>query len=693
MPFAAIASPLQEIKITIQQKNVPLSKVFKEIEEKTDYSFLIRNNDVDTNAKVSVDAKNKTVAEVLGILFDGKGISYEVTGKRISVYKAAQSHISGPRKIIGKVVDSTKEALIGASVHVPGTSNGVITDIDGNFTLELAAGDTRLEVSYIGYKTQMVNVGNKSSIHIVMVEDSETLEEVVVVGYGTQKKVNLTGAVETVKSERIADKPVTSLATALTGEAAGVTVTQSSGQPGPNQGTIRVRGIGTWGDASPLVLVDGVSMSMNDVIPSEVESVSVLKDAASAAIYGSRAANGVILVTTKKGKEGKMRFNYTGNVGIQTPTRVPEMVDSWQYAELYNQMMVNEGKSPFYTQEQINRLKAGGDPDKNEANTDWYDEVLDKAAIQHSHQIGMNGGNDRMTYMISAGYTDQQGVIPSASYERYNLRVNTSSKLADWLKMDVNMAYLNSMKEESVGGAAEAYRRAMRGLPYMPVKYSDGTWSYSTAAENPVRRTKIDDYGLNSKHNDVMTLLISPEIKVMDGLTLKGTFGYESNIYKDKSFQKTVEFDAFEPAGQASIVSVARNKQSDNWSQYRNLTANATANYNKTFGKHNIAAMAGWSLETFKYSSTSASRMDFPNNDFTEIGAGDATTAAADGNSTYSALVSGFGRVNYVYADRYLVEFTARYDGSSKFARGHRFGFFPSVSAGWRISEEAFLNR
>lgn len=388
LPLSGVASPLQEVRITIQQKNVPLSKVFKEIEEKTDCSFLIRNNDVNTNEKVSIDAKNKTVAEILGILFDGKGIKYEVNGKRISVYKAVRQHtIGGKRKVTGQVTDNMEEAVIGASVFVMGTSNGTITDMNGHFSLELPDDNAKLQVSYIGYKTQVINVGNKSSVNIVLVEDSKALEEVVVVGYGTQKKVNLTGAVETVKSDRLANKPVTSIASALTGEAAGVTVTQNSGQPGPNQGTVRVRGIGTWGDASPLVLVDGVSMSLNDVIPSEVESVSVLKDAASAAIYGSRAANGVILITTKKGKEGKLTFNYSGNVGFQFATRVPESVTSWQYAELYNQMQYNEGKSSsLFPQDRIDRMKAGGDPDKLEGNTD----CMTNYSVRVPHNIIIN---------------------------------------------------------------------------------------------------------------------------------------------------------------------------------------------------------------------------------------------------------------------------------------------------------------
>lgn len=688
----------QTTDVHITAQNQTVKEVLKAIESQSDFGFFYDNTLIDLDRRVSIQADNSNLFEILDQLFEGTDVTYKVVDKtKIILTTKEVSKLSSnvPQQashiIKGMVVDEAGDPIIGASVRETGTDNGTITDLDGKFSLNASKASTKLEISYVGYRKQVVNARTGTPLRIVIKEDMELLEEVVVVGYGTQKKVNLTGAVETVGSDRISDKPVTSIVSALTGEAAGVTITQSSGQPGPNQGSVRIRGIGTWGDASPLVLVDGVSMSLNDVIPSEVESVTVLKDAASAAIYGSRAANGVILITTKKGKQGKLSFSYSGNVGFQFATRVPESATSWQYAELYNQMMANEGKSSsLFPQDRIDRMKAGGDPDLLEGNTDWYDELLDAGVVQHTHQISLNGGGEKMSYMVSAGYSDQQGIIPSTSYERYNLRINTTSQITSWLKMDVNMAYLNSMKEESAAGAAEAYRRAMRALPYMPVQFSDGTWSYSTAAINPVRYVS-EDYGMYRQHNDCMTLLISPEITPVKGLLIKGTFGYESNIYKDKTFRKTVEYDDFEPAGQSGVVDVSRNQQSDSWSQYRNLTGNATATYENTFGKHYLKAMVGGSLETFKYSYTSASRMDFPNNDFEEINAGDATTASANGNSTYAALASLFGRINYVYADRYLLEFTARYDGSSKFARGHRWGFFPSVSAGWRISEEAFF--
>ena len=611
------------------------------------------------------------------------------------------------RKVTGTVISAEdSEPIIGASVIVKGTTTGTVTDFDGAFSLDVPSSAKTLVISYVGMIAREVPV--QDVLRVVLQSGTQNLEEVVVTAIGMKKQEKALGyAASTVKSEDLNAAKSGSVMSGLTGKVAGLNIT-SGGATGSSQKVI-VRGISSFSANQPLYVVDGVPImndfqgedsfsnsvdfgnQANDINPEDVESVTVLKGASATALYGSRAANGVILITTKKGKEGKLTFNYSGNVGFQFATRVPESVTSWQYAELYNQMQYNEGKSSsLFPQDRIDRMKAGGDPDKLEGNTDWYDELLRSGAPQHNHQLTVSGGSDKITYMISAGYSDQQGIIPSTDYERYNLRVNTTSKLTSWLKLDVNMAYLNSTQEESAAGAAEAYRRTMRALPYLPVQFSDGTYSYDAAPSNPVRMVN-GDYGMRRKNNDCMTLLIAPEINILDGLNIRGTFGYESNIYKEKIFNKTVTYGSFEPAGQSGLTEVSRNKQTDRWDQYRNLTANVTASYEKTIGKHDFKVMAGGSLETFKWAYTKASRMDFPNDDFGEINAGDATTAAAEGNSTYSALASLFGRANYVYADRYLFEFTARYDGSSKFARGHRWGFFPSVSAGWRISEEAFF--
>lgn len=681
----------QEVKVSIVSENISLTDVLGQIEKETDYLFVYNQDDIDLDRRISISANNQQVSDILDYLFGNTDITYREIGNNIVLVRTDQLiSLQQKRQINGRVTDEKGEAVIGANIVEDGTTNGTITDVDGNFSINVSPAGT-IKVSYIGFEDQYIRVDNRSNFNIILKEDSQALDEVVIVGYGTMKKVNLTGAIENVKSERIANKPITSLATALTGEAAGLTVTQSSGQPGANQGTIRIRGIGTWANAEPLILVDGISMNISDVIPSEVESVTVLKDAASASIYGSRAANGVILITTKQGQKGKIQLNYDGNMGFQTATRVPEMAASWEYAEMYNQAMANEGKSSsLFPQDRIERMRAGGDPDKLEGNTDWYKELLNQGAIQHIHQVSATGGTDKISYMGLLGYSKQNGIIPSSSYERYNARLNTTTQFTSWFKLGFNLVYLNSKHKESSASPADAYRRIGRSLPYLPVKFSDGTWSYSSAPTNPIRRVS-EDYGMVNNFHNATTVYISPEITPVKGLLLKGVFGYESRSYFDKKFEKIVDYDSFEPAGQAAITEVSRNKQTDEWELYRNLTANANATYELSIGNNHFKIMGGGSVETYKYAVTKASRQDFPNNDFEEINGGDPGTSVAEGNSSYSALASLFGRFNYDYAGRYLFEANVRYDGSSKFARGNRWGVFPSFSAGWRISEESFF--
>lgn len=678
--------------ISLKMSNVSVKKAMTELQSKSGYSFVYIAGDVDTDRTVSINASQ--LKDAVAQILKGQNVSYEIQGKNIVIKKGSQQQVtSGKRKkVTGTVKDANGEPIIGATVVEKGTTNGTVTDFDGNYTLELSESGT-LAVSYIGYKSQEFAASQikQGALAVTLKEDTEVMDEVVVVGYGTQKKVNLTGSVETIKSDKIVSKPVVSLQDALAGEAAGMTVTQTSAQPGRNNTQVRIRGVGTWGDADPLVLVDGIAMKMEDVMPSDVESISVLKDAASAAIYGSRAANGVILITTKQGAKGKVSVSYSGNVGVQTPTRVPKMAASWQYAELYNQGMENEGKSSsLFPQDRIDRMKAGGNPDVLEGSTDWFDELL-HPAMQHSHNVTVQGGSEKTSYIGTLGYTYQNGVIYS-SYERYNARLNTTTNFTSWLKLGVNLAYINDISSESAAGAAMAFNRAFRALPYMPVRFSDGTWSFHSTPTNPVRMAS-DDYGAHTNQGNKISVLIAPELNLFKGLNIKGLFGYESNTYNDKVSQKTVFYDAFEPAGQASNMFIARNKQTDKWEQYNNLTASLTATYSKKLGKHDITVLAGGSLETHKYKYTLGSRQDFPNNDFSEINLGDPNTAYSEGNSTYSALSSVFGRINYVFADKYLFEANVRYDGSSKFARGHRWGVFPSFSLGWRISEESFFTK
>jgi TonB-linked SusC/RagA family outer membrane protein len=693
----ATDSYAQKATVNLEMRNQTVKEVLDEIEEQSDFSFFFNIKHVDLHRRVSVVAKKSDIFKVLETVFAGTDVRYSVVDRKIilSTEKQEIQQINQDKKVTGVIKDQHGEPVIGANVSVKGTTIGTITGIDGDFALEVPA-NAVIQVSYIGYVPQELRLGGKNHLDVVLKEDSQALDEIVVVGYGVQKKINLTGSVSSVKSEELERQPIVTMKDALAGLVPGLTVVKSSGQPGSSNPTITVRGVGTWKNAGPLVLVDGMSMSIADVLPNDIESISVLKDAASAAIYGSRAANGVILITTKKGKEGKVQVNYNGNVGWQQATRQPKSATGWQYAELYNRAMLADGKALpdgttlLFPQDKIDRMKNGtGDIDHNEANTDWFDELL-HTALQHTHDISITGGNDRVQYVGTVGYAKQDGIIES-SYERYNTRLNTTANLADWLTIQSNIAYINDVSKESPG-LGYAYYYAPRSFPNMPVKYSDGTWSFHSTPKNPVRMT-TDEYGYQRYETDKLSLLLSPEIKLFENsLFLKGVLGYESKTsYVDK-FEKKVIYDAFEPAGQSENIFVARNTKTDTWYRNRNLTLSATANYMKKFGDHDINVLLGASREQFRYNTTSASRKDFPTDDFEVIDPGDAATATATGNKTYSALTSVFGRLNYSYKDRYLFEANVRRDGSSKFARGHRWGTFPSFSAAWRISEESFFS-
>lgn len=687
----ANTSYAQATSIRLSVKNKSIKNVLSEIESKTEFVFFYFNEDVELDEQVSIDVNDESIDRVLTKLFRDTEYTYKVSDRQVFLTKqskVAKAVVDNKQKITGVVYDENKDPVIGASVLIDGTGKGTATDIDGKFVLEVEKGN-KIIINYLGYQKTSFKVDDNSNYTIKLVQDQKLLDEVVVVGYGTQKKINLTGAIESISADQIANKPVTSLAASLTGIAPGVTVTQTSGRPGAGQGSVRIRGIGTWEDSSPLVLVDGIPTSMNNVIPSQVESISVLKDAASAAIYGSRAANGVILITTKQGAKGKsgVQISYDGNVGFQKATRTPKMASAYEYGVLENQYYVNDGGAPVNTPEKLERLRLGLNPDQNEANTDWYKELL-KTGWQHMHQASVSGGGESISYHATVGYTNQTGIIDNDSYERYNSRLNTTTDITKWMRLGLNLSFQTGKKREPTGGVDDAYRRVGRTKPYMPVKYSDGTWSYRSQPTNPVRRV-TQDYGMIKNRSDITTIQLSPEIDIMQGLVFRGLIGYESSTTSNKRLEKIVDYDKFENL-QAATREVSKSKYEDKWEQWRNVTSNATFTYDKTFGDHSITVLGGGSLESFKYAYTTAGRYNIPDG-FNEINIGDEGEPFAQGNSTYESLVGIFGRVNYSFAGRYLFEFNMRRDGSSKFAKGKQWGTFPSVSAAWRISEESFF--
>lgn len=694
-------------KISLSLKNVPLSKVFQAIEQQSGYFFIYDGKALDINKRVDIQVKDVSLNHALEASLKGIPVTYSVFEKNIILRSAVETGAvktvvfpadTIPRVTIsGQVTDNKGTSLPGVTILVKGTRQGATTDASGQFLLNNIPANASLSVSSIGFLPQELPVAGKTALRIVLSPDNANINEVVVVGYGVQKKVNLTGAVETIKSEKIENKPVTSLTQALTGEAAGVTVVQRSSRPGAYDEFIRIRGVGTWGNSNPLILVDGVELSMDKVNPNDVQSVTVLKDAAAAAIYGSRAGNGVILITTKKAStNAKTTLNYAGNVGLQVPTRLPKYLSTYDFYEMKNRGALAEGKSPLKSAEQMEKFRTGQwNPDNNEANTNWLDEIIHNST-QQSHNVSVSAGSQKAAYLLSLGYLNQGSVVgDNTSFKRYNARLNTTTEITSWFKLDANLSFINGVTKEPVTGVTSMIRGAIESDPARPVRYSDGTWAQPGAAPNTVRMGTTNDFGNSSTNSNAINGMISPEIKFLRGFTLKGVAAFDKSIAKTDAFTKTLTYDAFTAAGntvpsQNAAVAVSRNKKDDNWKQSLNMTYNATLDYEKNWASHYLKVLAGASRESFDTDNTNSSQSDLPSNDLDAIGAGTAL-AQITGNRVHAAIASYFGRVNYAYKEKYLFEANVRRDGSSKFKQGNQWGTFPSYSVGWRVSEEGFF--
>ena len=584
-----------------------------------------------------------------------------------------------PREIVGSVTDESNEPLIGVSVLVKESSVGAITDIDGKFSLNAAIGNT-LKVSYVGYSTQEIKITSASPLKIVMKEDLMKLEEVVVVGYGTQKKVNLTGAVSSVTADELASKPVTSTAQALAGLAPGLSVLQNSGLPGASA-NVKIRGTGTFSSAGtdPLVLIDGLSGNLDDVDPNDIQSISFLKDAASASIYGNRAANGVILIETKKGTAGKTTISYSGSFGWQQATELPDFLPSWEYATYYNMAMHNMGRQDAYNQEQIEKFRNGSDPD-NYPNVNHLKWVLNSGSgFQHQHNLSIQGGSGTTVYNLAVGYRDQQGLTAETNNERMTAILSLKSEIAKGVTMNINLNAFNN-KYNDPYNIGEMVGYSVREGPTFAGEKSDGSFGYQDSY-SPEARIASKSFTQRISRNisgSAQLTWVTP----IQGLSLSGKAGATYYTSYNKDFKSNVYFDENKTETPNSLsISSANNTYT---------TLEAVATYEKQLKAHHFKLMAGTSVEQANNKSLNGYRNTFPNDYLYELGAGDKSTASNGSNLTEYALLSYFGRLNYAFNDRYLLEANVRYDGSSRFAKDHRWGFFPSVSAGWRISEESF---
>ena len=681
------ATYAQTSKLSVSVKNETLEHVLKQIEKQSEFLFFYNLEEINKNERISIDKRNTNISEILDAIAEKTGLKYAIRDRHIvlmvnneSPAVAQQSH-----RVTGVVKDAAGIPVIGANVVVKGTTNGTVTNIDGEYSLSVPSSAV-LQISYIGYNTQEVTVGNKTVLNILLQEDSQRLNEVIVVGYGTQKKATLTGAVASVRSEQIANRAASDATNLLTGIAPGLTAIQRSGQPGADGAEFIIRGPGTLNSTSPLIIVDGIPGSLNAIDPNDIENISVLKDAASAAIYGVRAGNGVILVTTKKGKEGRMKVSYNGYIGFQNPTRLPKWVNSADYATLYNEALTNDGLAPKYSETDIDNYRKGTDPDLY-PNSDQTDALFSKNGFQHSHHIQLDGGTEKTRYNFSLGYLNREGLIAQTDLERYSIRGNFDFDISKRVNFGVNFSYIRQEKSQPYQSISELVHRSYRETPVTPIKWSNGNWAAFMNEHNSV--AEAENGGYDHYTDNFLTAIGTLEIKLIDGLSVKGVAAMNGNFTHTKRQQYNLSlYNAPDVVGMKFRPYLFENR-----GESSDINLQAFLNYNKTFGMHNVAAVLGYEQRKYTNSSIAASRYDLPeNNLLDQINAGDASDQRNDGGMDENSIRSVFGRINYNFAERYLLEVTLRYDGSSRFPKNNRFELFPSVSAGWRISEEDFFN-
>lgn len=622
-------------------------------------------------------------------------------GGIISIFLLISTFVGFAQNITvqGTVTDKTGETIIGATIIVESnTSIGTTTDLDGNYTLSNVPSDANLIFSYVGMKTQTVAVNGRATIDVVLESDSELLDELVVVGYGSQKKVNLTGTVNTISAKDIVGKPVTSLANAMQGTLPGVTIISRPGDLGNDMGSINIRGRGNLGSASPLYIVDGVPVSEGDFMrihPGDVESISILKDAAASAIYGSRAAFGVFLVTTKKGKEGKASISYNGYFALQSPTVLPNKLNSSDYATLINEANRNAGKDIVYNDEAMRMINSGSNPDLY-PNNDWYDMVYRDYAPMQEHNISVSGGG-QTRYFVSGTFYEQNSLIPDRKLDRYSFRTNTERDFSDKFRLGTTISFV---KDDWSREGDFSITDLDRMTPLTVGRHSDGTWGTVTggkqsgvlAENNPLR--KMAEFGRSNTQTSRFNGNVNATFKPIEGLEINGVLSYNKYDHNKSVFENRVPkligfIDKTEMTGTEKNL----NNLDNSWVTSNTFMSQFFATYSKSIGLNDFSAMIGTQYEAYEVKSLGASRKDFPSNtlDVIDAGSGKAENLGNSGSIGEKAFLSQFGRFNYSYASKYLFEANVRFDQSSQFPSDNRLGVFPSFSGAWRISEEAFM--
>ena len=709
---------------SIRAKDETIRNVFEYIEKNSNYIFIYEET-VESRLSVTVDVtlEGQDIESILKAVCSQTGMEYMISGRQIAVWPegdAAPVIADKSITVSGKVTDINGEPLIGASVFIKGTETGVVTGLDGEYSISLKTGDV-LTISYIGYQSRDITVTGAGEITTVLSPDTRLLDESVVVGYGVQKKINLTGAVDVVDSEELAGRSASNTSSLLVGIVPNLNVTQSSGRPGQGA-SLNIRGINSISSsAGPLVLVDGIEGNIDNVNPNDIESISVLKDASAAAVYGARAAYGVILITTKSGSDGKAHVTYNGRFSFNTTTTSTDFETRGYYSASIVDMFFSTYQGSQYTNYNdedyyelwIRRNDKVENPErpwvtvkdgqyKYYANFDWYNYCFYNTRPTWEHDISIYGGNEKISYRISGGLYDGKGVLRQGSgdsYKRWNFRAKVSAQITPWLKISNNTSFnYNKYDFNSPGAVANLFDSAsMHALASIMPYHPDGTatWRVPSAIRsnyipaNGYSSILQYDKTYNQDSNNTFGTIFEAVITPVDHFSITANYSYSQQEYR--AINRTVQVPYSEVPGVAEMRTDLTDKLYENREKNEYQAVNAYANYDNTFSGHHIGVTAGINYETRFFYDLSAERSNLISQDMNDFNLAKGEEMNIGGGKNRYALFGVFYRVNYDYKERYLFEASGRYDGSSRFAPGHRFGFFPSFSAGWRIDQEKFF--
>ncbi len=695
----------QGTRFSLSMSNVTVENVLEAIEDQSEFYFIYEANKIDAERKVSINVKDEPVEKILKKLFGNTDVTYRIDNRLIALTSVDENNFQQETiTVFGRVTDSSGAPLPGVTVVVKGTIQGIITDTEGNYTLPKVPADATLVFSFVGMKTQEITVTGKTEIDVRMQEESIGIEEVVAVGYGQQRVATVTGAVSQIKSEKITVAPQANVTHMLAGQLPGLISKQTSGIPGADNANLNIRGFG-----SPLIIVDGIETDLNTLDPAQIETISILKDGA-ASIYGARAGHGVILVTTKRGRQSRPTVTVNSSYTLQGSTKVIKPASSAERAQFEVDKWLNSGNSadevPF-TEEEIQKFKDGSDP--KYLNTNWFDASIRKYAPQQNHNVTLSGGSDVLKYYGYFGYNTQETILKKNGgyYDRYNFQINMDAKVTKQLSVGMDMQYFKEQRfypsgADGVGNNNNFWRDLIYAAdPSFALTLPDPTkMAYAGITYgNPIFATNSDLCGYQDKGNNITQFKgeVKYDFEYISGLNAKAVVIYRNNSFDQKVVKKQEKFYTY--SVETKGYTYVRSSQDPQYISFASstdtkLVQQYSLNYRKTFlDVHNISGMFLYEYQKEQGRAFNTSRGGYQSMAIEELFAGDRLTAANNSSSYTNGRISWIGRLNYNYMDRYMIETILRADASSRFAKGHRWGYFPSVSLGWNIAQEKFFKK